>query len=142
LDLHLRDFRLARQQRYQEIVDHFEKVVRENIGKLDNVADICKIMGVSHRTLARALRSIRGTTPWQDLQSIRLAEARRALLCGKASAESVTQVALRVGFRELGRFSVQYRAAFGESPSGTLRRRCSAARGHPESRTDKSRCSD
>jgi transcriptional regulator GlxA family with amidase domain len=35
---------------------------------------------------------------------------------------NVTTVALRHGFAHLGRFSVQYQAAFGESPNATLRR--------------------
>jgi transcriptional regulator GlxA family with amidase domain len=35
-------------------------------------------------------------------------------------------VALRCGFRELGRFAADYRAAFGENPSETLRRNSAA----------------
>jgi AraC-like DNA-binding protein len=35
---------------------------------------------------------------------------------------TVTQAAMRFGFRELGRFGVLYREAFGESPSETRRR--------------------
>jgi len=34
---------------------------------------------------------------------------------------TVTDIALRSGFLELGRFSVEYRQMFGESPSETLR---------------------
>ncbi|WP_094783336.1 helix-turn-helix domain-containing protein [Paraburkholderia ribeironis] len=35
---------------------------------------------------------------------------------------SVTDVALRLGFAHVGRFSADYRAAFGEPPAATLRR--------------------
>jgi transcriptional regulator GlxA family with amidase domain len=35
---------------------------------------------------------------------------------------NVTTIAMRHGFVHLGRFSTQYRAAFGEGPSATLRR--------------------
>jgi AraC-like DNA-binding protein len=35
---------------------------------------------------------------------------------------TVTEVASDYGFGELGRFSVQYRALFGESPSASLHR--------------------
>jgi AraC family ethanolamine operon transcriptional activator len=34
--------------------------------------------------------------------------------------ETVTAVAMRCGFRELGRFAAAYRATFGESPSETM----------------------
>lgn len=34
---------------------------------------------------------------------------------------TVTEIATALGFVELGRFSVEYRRAFGESPSETLR---------------------
>jgi AraC-like DNA-binding protein len=48
--------------------------------------------------------------------------ARRALLRADASAATVTMVATDHGFWELGRFSVEYRGLFGESPSASLRR--------------------
>ena len=52
----------------------------------------------------------------------RLHLARRALLLASEGGATVTSVAMAHGFWELGRFSVGYRALFGESPSATLRR--------------------
>lgn len=113
-------FRVVRaHQRYQRIVDRFEEIARANLGHPVHMADICEAMAVSQRTLTRAVRAVHGTTPSRYLHALRLSEARRALKDG--TSENVTQVALQFGFHELGRFAVDYRAAFGESPSDTLR---------------------
>jgi AraC-like DNA-binding protein len=48
--------------------------------------------------------------------------ARRALAVADARAKTVTEIANDYGFGELGRFAVEYRKLFGESPSMTLRR--------------------
>jgi transcriptional regulator GlxA family with amidase domain len=111
-----------RVQRYQQIVDRFDAVARANLGKFAHIQDLCRLAAIEQRTLVRAFRAIRGTTPFRYLHALRLAEAREALLASDGAAETVTQVAMRFGFRELGRFAVDYRAMFGESPSQTLRR--------------------
>jgi len=54
------------------------------------------------------------------IYALRLTQARRALL--SAERGTVTQIAMRFGFLELGRFAVDYRSTFGERPSETLRR--------------------
>jgi transcriptional regulator GlxA family with amidase domain len=51
---------------------------------------------------------------------LRLSGARRALLSADCELTTVTEVAMCFGFVELGRFSVEYRRVFGESPSQTL----------------------
>ena len=109
-------------QRYHHIVDRFEKVARARLGELNRISDICKAIDVSERTLERAFQAIHGITACRHLHAVRLAEARKALLAAGAGAESVTEVATRFGFYELGRFAGEYRAAFGESPSDTARR--------------------
>jgi transcriptional regulator GlxA family with amidase domain len=113
---------IRRVQRYEQIVDQFEAVARANLGKLVHIRDLCRVAGVEQHTVLRAFRAIRDTTPYRYLHALRLKGAREALLTSEADAETVTRVAMRFGFSELGRFAADYRSAFGESPSETLRR--------------------
>jgi len=109
-----------RTRRYREIVDHVEQVARANVGKFVRVADLSRVAEVNQRTLSRAFREIRGIGGYRYLLYLRLSEVRRVL---SSEEGTVTQAAMRFGFRELGRFGVLYRKAFGESPSETKRRR-------------------
>ena len=60
--------------------------------------------------------------PIRFLNLRRMHLAHRALLRADPSKSTVTRTVADHGFWELGRFSVAYRALFGESPSETLRR--------------------
>jgi transcriptional regulator GlxA family with amidase domain len=111
-------------KRYREIVDRFEDIARASLGEPRTIPDICAALMVGQRTLARAVRLVRGTTPAQHLHALALAEARAALQ--DPTTRSVREVAVRCGFRELGRFAADYRAAYGENPSETLRRNSAA----------------
>lgn len=113
---------------YREIVERFEKIARANLGTTTSVARLCRAAGITPRTLARAFRAVHGTTPLHHLHVLRLSEARQTLLAKGTGCSSVTEVATRFGFRELGRFAGEYREQFGETPSETLRR---AARSCP-----------
>ena len=59
--------------------------------------------------------------PKRFLMLRRMHLARRALREAAADA-TVTDIATEFGFWELGRFAVEYKALFGESPSDTLHR--------------------
>ena len=113
---------MPKRQRYHEIADRFDEVVRTNLARFGGIAEICDALAVNQRTLARAVRSVHGTSPLRYLRGLRLAAVRQALASKDVAAETVTEIALRYGFHELGRFAVEYRAAFGESPSETLQR--------------------
>ncbi len=107
-------------QEYRRLVNQFEQVARENIEKVTQVRHLCRLAGLNQRTLSRAFREVHGMGPARYLQQLRLTEARRLFL---AEDVSVTEVAMRFGFPELGYFGVLYRKAFGESPSETKRHR-------------------
>ena len=106
-------------QRYRQLVDRFEEVARAQVGTYVHVTDLCRLAGINERTLLRAFRSVHGIGPYRYVRNLRLNEVRRALASDDIT---VTQAAMQFGFRELGRFGVMYREAFGESPSETRRR--------------------
>jgi AraC-like DNA-binding protein len=60
-------------------------------------------------------------SPMRYLWLRRMSLARRELRRAEAPA-TVTAIALSFGFSHLGRFSVEYRTLFGETPSQTLAR--------------------
>jgi AraC-like DNA-binding protein len=72
------------------------------------------------RRLQRAFRDVFGMSPYRYLLCRRLLLARHRLRSKGARSSTVTQVAVKCGFGHLGRFSVDYRAMFGESPSVAL----------------------
>jgi AraC-like DNA-binding protein len=122
---------VSRRPHDQEIVERFERVAASRLEQALRIADLCEAVGVSEGVLASACRAVRGATPARHLRSMRLAAARQALLSADAEAQTITRIAMRFGFRELGRFAVQYRSSFGETPSQTLRRAAAARRRAP-----------
>jgi transcriptional regulator GlxA family with amidase domain len=93
-------------------------------GHLDapiTLADIVRVSGIPGRTLLKHFRDHHGVSPMRYLRDARLARVREALTRA-GPADSVTAIALTWGFSHLGRFAIEYRARFGESPSDTCRR--------------------
>jgi transcriptional regulator GlxA family with amidase domain len=109
-------------QRYRQIVGRIEELLRTDRGEQLHVDDLCRAAAVSERTLRNAFRKVHGVSPYRYLRGFRMTQARQALMSAHARRGTVTEVAMQFGFLELGRFSVDYRSAFGECPSVTLRR--------------------
>lgn len=101
----------------QRAVRHIEEHYQDEI-RLDLLR---KVAGVSADKLCAGFRECAGTTPIGYLKMMRLMKAREQFITD-TTGKSVSTVAFEVGFNHLGRFSVDYRAAFGESPSETVAR--------------------
>ncbi|MGQ4615645.1 AraC-like ligand-binding domain-containing protein [Nocardia sp. R7R-8] len=87
------------------------------------IEELATDAGVTVRALQKGFHDLLGCSPMAYLREIRLNRAREALTdADPASGANVTDIALAWGFMHLGRFSVEYRRRFGESPSQTLRR--------------------
>lgn len=104
------------------IMRRFEEWLKSNLGRPVYLADACAALGVSQRTLNSCCRAHVGTSPSRYLWLRRMHQANRALLYASAEHTTVAQIAMEFGFWELGRFSVNHRRLFGESPKLTLRR--------------------
>jgi AraC-like DNA-binding protein len=103
------------------IVRRAERFIIDNADAQITISDVADYLGISLRSVQAGFRQWRETTPTAFLRQARLQLVRDELLHSGPEA-SVTTVALRHGFSHLGRFSAQYRSAFGEDPSATLRR--------------------
>jgi AraC-like DNA-binding protein/tetratricopeptide (TPR) repeat protein len=95
--------------------------MRANAGHDWSLAELAGVAGVSSRTLQRQFRTFLGKTPHAALRDLRFESARRVLLRGLPDAK-VMNVAMRCGFPHCGRFSVEYRRRYSETPSQTLKR--------------------
>jgi AraC-like DNA-binding protein/tetratricopeptide (TPR) repeat protein len=95
--------------------------MRANVGHDWSVAELADVAGLSGRTLQRQFRIFLGKPPRAALRDIRFECARRELLQGLPDAK-VMDVALGCGFPHCGRFAVEYRRRYGETPSQTQRR--------------------
>ena len=98
-----------------------EAYIEANWSHPITIEALVETAGVSARTLFRAFDKVRGCSPMVFARQVRLARA-RSLLQKPDEAASVTGIALRCGFSNLGHFASAYRTRFGELPSQTLQR--------------------
>ena len=86
------------------------------------IAALASALGVRERALRKAFKRSHNLSPCRHLRLLRLTWARQALFAAQDELATVTEIATSFGFVEFGRFAVEYRNAFGESPSSTLGR--------------------
>lgn len=105
-------------------------IVREVDARLDadptsipSISALCESLRISRRSLERAFHDLLGVSPAHHLRLRSLNAVREALLRCRPEAGMITRTAIDNGFWHLGRFSLSYRALFGERPIDTLRRR-------------------
>ena len=98
-----------------------ESYIEANWNRPLDVESLARISNISARSLFRYFKEMRGVSPREFMKAIRLKRA-RILLQDSAPNSSVMTIALTCGFQSLGHFAREYRTAFGELPSETLKR--------------------
>jgi AraC-like DNA-binding protein len=96
--------------------------IEANLDSPITLAEIVEAAQVPGRTLFKHFEDFRGISPIRYLRNARFERVRMALRHADPT-ERVTDIALQWGFGHMGRFAVQYRQRFGESPSETLGKR-------------------
>jgi AraC-like DNA-binding protein len=109
------------QAQHAVVMRRFRRVVEQNPEHPLYIPEICRRIGVSSRTLQACCHEHLGMGPKHYLLLRRMHLARQALRQA-ASDTTVTEIATRYGFWQLGRFAVEYQSLFGESPSATRAR--------------------
>lgn len=84
------------------------------------VEHLAQLTNVSVRSLFYSFRKSRGSSPMGFVKQVRLRHARQMLLHASPGT-TVAAVASQCGFSNLGNFAMDYRRAFGELPSNTLK---------------------
>jgi AraC-like DNA-binding protein len=102
-------------------VKSVEEYIEANWDKPIDIEAMSTVAKISARSLFRQFKKERGYSPAEFAKRIRLDRAREMLEQSEGHA-SVTQVALKCGFQNPGHFARDFRLAFGELPSDTLRR--------------------
>lgn len=105
----------------RQAVEKVDGWIRRHASQPISLDRLGAVAGVSGRTLQEACMARWGQSPMELVAARRLEVVRTILLSGRAP--TVTDAAAQGGFAHLGRFSISYRRAFGESPSDTLARR-------------------
>jgi AraC-like DNA-binding protein len=106
---------------HAQIMVRFEEVLAGNRDRPQRVSEICKLIGVTDRTLQSCCAEFLGISPRRYLLLRRLKQVRTALRDADPTTP-LADLAQRHGFAELGRFAAVYRREFGEMPSATLAR--------------------
>jgi transcriptional regulator GlxA family with amidase domain len=107
---------------HSAILGRFEEFLADNSDRALHLAEICAATGAAERTLRYCCEEHLGMGPVRYLWLRRVHLARAALIRADPATTTVTEIATRFGFWQLGRFAVFYRGLFGEPPSVTLQR--------------------
>lgn len=102
-------------------VRRVEEFMEANWDRPIDIEAMAAVARVSARSLFRQFRKDRGYSPADFAKRIRLNRARE-MLEQPGENTSVVQVALKCGFQNPGHFARDFRLAFGELPSETLKR--------------------
>jgi AraC-like DNA-binding protein len=88
-------------------------LIRKRFDQSVSIGELARAAGMSAPTFHRHFRAVTTMSPLQFQKQIRLQEARRRLLSGKANAASV---GFEVGYESPSQFSREYRRMFGAPP--------------------------
>jgi len=107
-----------------DLVKRVEDYLAAHAAEPITLAEIAKVAHAGIRTVQALFQRHRGYAPMSFLRTRRLELARARLV--SSDPGTIAEIALDCGFTHLGRFSIAYRAKFGERPTETRLRRSHA----------------
>jgi AraC-like DNA-binding protein len=92
-------------------------ILEKNLDNPPNLLELARMVGLNDNKLKSGFRQAFGSTVHGTLTDMRLKRARALLFDG---GSTVTEVALSVGYRNLGDFGIAFKKRYGISPSGLM----------------------
>ena len=86
------------------------------------IQSITEQFGVSDKTLESSFKSLFGITPKRFIYLLKLNKAHEDLLLADAQTTNVSDISIKWGFANFGRFAHSYKTLFGVLPSETIRK--------------------
>ena len=93
-----------------------EEYINENLKKAITRDELSENAHCSIRTLSRQFQKKYGVGPMAYIKQCRLNAAYLELLGSNIESTSITETALSFGFSHMGKFAIDYKQHFGESP--------------------------
>ena len=103
------------------VMERFENALANSTRTDLNAAELSATVRVSAQTLHKHCLAFLGTSLRRYLQLRRLARVRAAIRCADTRTARIGELARSFGFAEPGRFTILYKAVYGETPIATLR---------------------
>lgn len=104
------------------LVEKVKDYIEENVHELPELAELTTYAGVSARSLQIGFKQHVGLSPMEYVRNIRMQRAHEQLENAVYTGENVTDIAMRWGFYNVGRFSQLYKRMYGQSPRETIMR--------------------
>ncbi len=104
----------ANLQHHDELMIDAQQWLHEHFAEPLNFADVARQLGMSQRTLNRRFKQATGMSPGRYLQQLRLEQARELL---RDSNLSIAEIAVSVGYQDIGYFSTLFREQMAQSPT-------------------------
>ena len=98
-----------------------EEYIEANWARAISIEELASQTNTSIRSLYAAFKKYRGYSPMRFAKSVRLRRAKQMLLEGNPRT-SVSQIAFKCGFGNLGHFASDFQQMFGERPSEVFAR--------------------
>ncbi len=99
---------------HDELMIDAQQWLHEHFAETLNFADVAHQMGMSQRTLNRRFKMATGMSPGRYLQQLRLEQARELL---RDSNLPIAEIAIAVGYQDIGYFSTLFREHMAQSPT-------------------------
>jgi AraC-like DNA-binding protein len=103
----------------EERLGRVEEWIEGHLADRIDLDGLCRVGGIESRGLRKSFQQRCGMAPMQWVWGRRMAAARLRLVAAQPG-ESVTSILHDCGLAHPGRFAVDYRQRYGESPSATL----------------------